>query len=215
MYKADLHTHSAASPDGGLSAEDYKWALESHVLDIIAVTDHDTIAFAEALQQSLGACIIVGEEISSTEGDIIGLYLKKHIRPGMTAPETVDAIHAQGGLVYIPHPFEKVRKGLQKVTLDALASKVDIIETYNGRSWLSSNSSRAQAWTATHNVSAACSSDTHGRRGWGKTYSLLADMPTQVNLLASLLNARSVADSVGLIGRLYPKLNRIRKHLRL
>ncbi len=78
MIKTDLHTHSAASPDGSITVNQYKETLAKQTLDCIAITDHNRIDFALSLQQVLGPeKIIVGEEISTKQGDIIGLFLTK------------------------------------------------------------------------------------------------------------------------------------------
>jgi Predicted metal-dependent phosphoesterases (PHP family) len=74
MYKVDLHTHSIASPDGSLNEDNYRKMLETGRLDCIAVTDHNTIAFAKELHANLGDRIIVGEEITTLDGEIIGLF---------------------------------------------------------------------------------------------------------------------------------------------
>lgn len=105
-YKIDLHTHSIISHDGGLTAQQYTKLIESKMLDYIAITDHNETQFARIMQQKLGSKIIIGEEIATTEGEIIGLHLKQTIPKGMTPEETVRAIKQQNGLVYIPHPFE-------------------------------------------------------------------------------------------------------------
>src|SRR5882757_5862760 len=99
MIKIDLHTHSVASPDGSLTAVHYQRALGR--LDVIAVTDHNRIDFAQKLQTELGERIIVGEEITTLEGEIVGLYLQTLIPAGLSVVETVRQIHAQGALVYI------------------------------------------------------------------------------------------------------------------
>src|SRR4051812_4619386 len=112
MFKIDLHTHSVESKDGGISFEQYAHALSTNRLDVIAITDHDTIDFATHAQTELGDRIIVGEEIMSTGGEIVGLYLKEAVKAGLSPLETVKQIREQGGLVYVPHPFETVRKGL-------------------------------------------------------------------------------------------------------
>src|SRR5580765_8441960 len=97
MFRVDLHTHSVASPDGGISADQYAHALSTGLLDVIAITDHNQIDFA--------------------------LNLKD-----------------QGGLVYIPHPFETVRKGLHPATLEELIDYVDVVEICNGRVLLQNRS---------------------------------------------------------------------------
>ncbi|MCA9330415.1 PHP domain-containing protein, partial [Candidatus Saccharibacteria bacterium] len=112
MYKVDLHTHSQASPDGGITAEQYAHVLSTGLLDMIAITDHNSIAYAQEVQKQLGDKIIVGEEIMTNDGEIVGLFLTQVIEPGLSAQETCRRIKAQHGLVYIPHPFETVRKGL-------------------------------------------------------------------------------------------------------
>ena len=74
MYKVDLHTHSQASPDGGIRPEQYAQALATEKLDFIAITDHDRIDFALGMQKALGNKIIVGQEITTSVGELIGLY---------------------------------------------------------------------------------------------------------------------------------------------
>jgi len=211
MARIDLHTHSYASPDGSLRASHYKAMLDSGRLDYIAVTDHNRIDFAMELQTELGPQIIIGEEITALEGEIIGLYLKRAVPAGLSAAETAERIHAQGGLVYIPHPFETRRKGLPTATLDAIAKQIDIVETYNGRT-LQDRSNLAGEWARGHSTAEAASSDAHGRRGWGRSYSSIAEPPTRTTLIKLLRAATFSTKSTGVIGRLYPKLNRLRRH---
>jgi predicted metal-dependent phosphoesterase TrpH len=122
MPRVDLHTHSLASPDGALRAADYTVMLASGRLNYIAVTDHNRIDFALQLQAQLGPQIIVGEEITTTDGEIIGLYLHEVVPAGLSTLEAVQRIRQQGGLVYVPHPFETVRKGITAATLDTIAT---------------------------------------------------------------------------------------------
>ncbi len=210
MFRIDLHTHSQASPDGGLSAKDYKDMLHSGQLQAIAITDHNCIDFAIRLRDELGDVIIVGEEVTAKEGEVIGLYLSTVVPDGLSARETAEHIHAQGGLVYIPHPFETARKGLSKDALDGIADLVDIVETYNGRT-LQNRGSLAESWTQDHSVLSASSSDAHGKRGWGKTASMIAELPTRETLLRLLNDATADNTSTGITGRLYPKFNRARR----
>ena len=208
--KIDLHTHSIASPDGGLTLANYRKALETGTLDYIAITDHNTIVFALEAQRELGERIIVGEEITAKEGEIIGLYLKEAIPAGLSVAETVAAIKAQNGLVYIPHPFETVRKGLPRRVLDTIANDIDIIEVFNGRALLPHRSRQARKWAGEHTVSGAASSDAHGNRGWGRTFSILGAAPSRSNLVTLLADATYSTKTVG-GGVVYPKLNRLRR----
>jgi hypothetical protein len=178
-------------------------------LDFIAVTDHNTTEFARGLHKKFGDKIIVGEEITTSEGEIIGLYLKNDISPGLSAKETAKQIKAQGGLVYIPHPFENVRKGLTPEVLQEIVDLVDIVEVRNGRAVFQNKSQQAEAWTVKHGLPGAAGSDAHGWHGWGRTYSVLKSAPTRSNLARQLLDATHRSGSPGLRGILYPKLNRI------
>lgn len=211
MYKVDLHTHSTGSPDGSIKSADYAKALHQGVLDYIAITDHNTIDNALSIQHELGDHIIVGEEISTKEGEIIGLYLTQAIPAGLSVLAAVELIKSQNGIVYVPHPFESVRQGLSPTTLDSIASSVDIIETHNGRALFQNRGQQAREWAEHNDVGRAASSDAHGRIGWGKTYSILSEQPNRETLPSLLIRAQYHEGMVGIRGVLYPKYNRLKK----
>ena len=215
MLKVDLHTHSHMSPDGSLQIADYQSMLDRGGLDYIAVTDHNTIDCALKAKEELGDKIIVGEEITAREGEIVGLYLSSAIPAGLSAAETADLIHQQGGLVYVPHPFETVRKGLPLEVLEGIASAVDIVEIHNGRAIFQDKTSRAIDWAKLYQLPGAASSDAHGKHGWGKTYSIIEEAPTKEKLAEQLYHATYQVGSPGVSGVLYPKVNRIKKKLRI
>lgn len=211
MIAVDLHTHSQGSPDGGLRLKDYKRMLASGVLNAVAITDHDDVSFALSVREVLGDQIIVGEEISTTEGELVGLYLTKRIEAGLSARETAEAIKAMRGLVYVPHPFETVRHGISKDTLDGIAELVDIVEVHNGRAIFQNRGKLAQKWAEENDKAMAASSDAHGWGGWGKTFSVVDEMPRQSTLVSLLKSASLERGTVGLRGALYPKTNRLRR----
>lgn len=211
MYRIDLHTHSVASPDGGISAEQYRHALANAVVDMVAVTDHDRIDFALGLKQSLGDKIIVGEEITTTAGEIIGLFLSKPVLPGLSPQETVRQIKAQGGLVYIPHPFETIRKGLRLSVLEELLDFIDMIEVCNGRAFLQNRSEQAVVWARLNHVLPVASSDAHGVKGLGKSVTLFNELPTADNFMAQIAGATLLTGRPGLKTLLYPKYHRLHK----
>lgn len=213
MLRVDLHTHSQASADGGITFEQYKKILKAGTLNIVAITDHNTIEFALQAQRSLGDQIIVGEEIMTTEGEIVGLFLQQVIEPLQSPEKTIHAIKAQGGVVYIPHPFETMRKGLPLDTLNRIAKDIDIMEVYNGRVMQRSRRMQAFEWAKTHDIPGAASSDAHGARGWGRAYAEIAEQPSSKNLGDLLHNARLVCKDVGIMGRMYPSLHRTKRKL--
>lgn len=215
MYKVDLHTHSEASPDGGISPEQYAKALENEKLDFIAITDHDRIDFALGLQKALGDKIIVGEEITTAQGELIGLYLHEKIPAGASARDTAQLIKDQGGLVYVPHPFETVRKGIQMQTLEDIADMVDIIEIHNGRALSQKNALKAATWAKMHNKPGASSSDAHGYRGLGHSYSILTELPSRGSLTTSIKMTALAHRRAPAYTLLYPKINRLSKKVGL
>ncbi len=214
MPRVDLHTHSTASPDGGIRAEQYRHALKSGLLDMVAITDHNRIDFAQELQAELGDAIIIGEEIMTTEGEIIGLFLQEPVAAGQTPRQAAQAVKAQGGLVYIPHPFETVRRGLPAASLADIAQYVDIVEVYNGRAVAQNRSRLAAEWARAHHKPAAASSDAHGARGLGHTYTVVDKLPSRKDFLRHLAKARLVTARPPLTTLAHPKLNRLRKKIR-
>ncbi len=202
MFRVDLHTHSVASPDGGISPEQYAHALSTGLLDVIAVTDHNQIDFALRLQGELGDKIIVGEEIMTNYGEIIGLYLTERIKPGLSPLETVKQIKEQGGIVYIPHPFETVRKGVSLDTLEDLLDYIDILEVCNGRAFLQNRQTKSAIFAKLHRLRAAASSDAHGIHGLGRD-----------TLLSLIANGTPFTSRPGVRALLYPKYHRLRKKL--
>ena len=213
MYKVDLHTHSEASPDGGITPEQYAKVLETEKLDYVAITDHDRIDFALGMQKALGEKIIVGEEITTNDGELIGLYLKKRIAPGMSAFKTAHAIRDQGGLVYVPHPFETVRKGLQQEALDMIVDLIDIIEVHNGRAVAQNCSIQAATWAKLHSKTGAASSDAHGYKGLGYSYCILQEKPSRGSLVSNITMSSLAYRRAPYRTLLYPKINRLAKKI--
>jgi predicted metal-dependent phosphoesterase TrpH len=211
-YRIDLHTHSTGSPDGGISLDDYRAALDKNQLDCIAITDHDHIATAQVIQRRLGSeRIIVGDEISTTDGELIGLYLSELVPAGLSAQQTAEHIRNQGGLVYAPHPFETVRHGVSQETLDAISELVDIVEVNNGRAVFQNRSAQANDWAKDHKKPGAASSDAHGKRGLGTTYTVVESLPSKENLCDLLHGAALIYGRAPWLSLLYPKYHRLRK----
>jgi predicted metal-dependent phosphoesterase TrpH len=211
-FKVDLHTHSKASFDGGIKVEQYLAALENKVLNCIAITDHNRIDFAQNIQKELGSNqIIVGQEITTKQGDIIGLFLASAIKANQNITDVVKEIKSQGGLVYIPHPFETIRSGVNKQNLVLIQESIDIIEGINGRAFFQNFSSEAQAWALELNIPTAASSDAHRSGALGKTYTTINQIPTAKNLTTLLQKAKLTYKRPSFVDIMAPKMNRIIK----
>ena len=165
----DLHLHTEYSPDCDTPLP----AVEAHCLALgltgIAVTDHDTIEGALRLRDRTKALhILIAEEVSTRDGDVIGLFLKEKIAPRMSAAETIQAIHAQGGLAYLPHPFDR-RKARQSggASLSSIIADVDIVETFNGKVGRERYNVLAADYARKHGKTAGGGSDAHSLRAIG------------------------------------------------
>lgn len=223
MPKIDLHVHSLYSPDGGVTPEQVERKLKSGQLDYIAITDHNTIQGATIIQQKLGELgsrIIVGSEIMTTQGEIIGLYLTDEIAPHQTPEQTISAIKEQGGVVYIPHPFETGRSGLPLKTIEDLVGELVIdpynviFETFNGRAYIRSKAKQAMQCAQDYGFPTAHSSDAHGYYGWGNTFTEITAAPTPNNLVELLHHGTGSKRRVKPLATLYPALNKSRKRAR-
>lgn len=208
-YRIDLHTHSTASPDGGISAEQYRELLGDGVLDCIAITDHNTVDLAVQLHQELGEKIIVGEEIETTAGEIVGLFLRETIPGGLSLAEAIQRIRAQGGIVYLPHPFETVRKGISKQDLEPLVDQIDIVEVYNGRAVAQNKGPEAAVWARLHHKPGAASSDAHGIKGTGTAFTMIDDMPTPATLPDLIHRGHRTMERPPIHSLFYPKWHRL------
>jgi predicted metal-dependent phosphoesterase TrpH len=176
----DLHCHTSASFDSLARPQAVARAAARRGLTHLAVTDHDRIDGAVAARDAApsGLTIIVGEEIRSAEGDILGLYLREAVRPGLSAEETIDAVHEQGGLAGIPHPFDRWRaSGLaarsSSELLERLAPQVDFVETHNARIPFAGANDRASAFAEQHGLAGTASSDAHMVVEVGVAYTIL------------------------------------------
>lgn len=138
MSRTEFHVHTISSHDSLMSRRALLSACKENDIDCVAVTDHNEIDGALELRASFcaeGVDVIVGEEIFTSEGEIIGLWLSHRIQPGLTPEQTVAEIKRQGGAVYVPHPYDEKRHKtvLSREALLRIASEIDCIEVHNGR----------------------------------------------------------------------------------
>ncbi|HUQ85193.1 MAG TPA: PHP domain-containing protein [Candidatus Limnocylindrales bacterium] len=213
MYKVDLHTHSIISHDGGITKKQYKRLFDKKVLDCIAITDHNQTSFARSLHDELGDKIIIGEEIKTLDGDIIGLYLKRTISPGLSASETVAEIKKDGGLVYVPHPFETIRDSLQEDKLLEIIDKVDVIEVFNGRGFWRGQPDKAAEVSFTHKAAMASSSDAHCLPGIRSAYSLVEKFPDSKSLVDLLQKGQLRKKHAPFYSLICPGFNKLKNKL--
>ena len=161
----DLHCHTSASFDSLAPPARVVAVAARRGLTHLAITDHDTIGGALAAQAAApeGLTVIVGQEIRTTEGDLIGVFLQRPVPRDLSPAEAISAIREQGGLVGIPHPFDRLRGsiGASLERLGDLASRVDWIEAWNARLVLGDGNARAAALAHDARVPGVSVSDAH------------------------------------------------------
>jgi predicted metal-dependent phosphoesterase TrpH len=169
--KIDLHTHTLCSKDSCNQYDRIIEAVQRAGLDGIAVTDHNEFRGGLELQQRAPFIVIAGEEIKTNRGEIIGLFLTERIAPGLDPLETVERIHDQGGLAYVPHPFDEVRGSrIARDALDIVAPHIDFLEVFNARNALPRFNQRALDYAQQHSLLAGAGSDSHTYGEYGHAY---------------------------------------------
>lgn len=160
-WEVDLHSHTDRSPDCRVAPGDLVRRARDVGLDRLAVTDHDRIEGAFAAREIDRELVIVGEEIRTADGpEIIGLFLEEHVPPGLSFRETADAVREQGGVTYLPHPFDSSR-GTTEAFLEGRADCVDLVEGFNARTHGARAHRRARRWAEEHGLPLGAGSDAH------------------------------------------------------
>ncbi len=220
--KADLHIHSNHSDGLASIPEIMEYASTRTDLRVIAITDHNTIAgalFAKSLEDIYGIEVVIGEEISSTAGHILGLWLEEAVPPGLSAAKTIARIGEQGGIAVIAHPFanrafgpfglESVGKAIHDIAFHAL-------EVYNSSPYLIyANKLAARAFAGGQGIAATGGSDAHVLKAIGTGYTVFrgstaADLRRSIENLETHAEAGRGGLSVALrYAFLYPRIRRL------
>jgi predicted metal-dependent phosphoesterase TrpH len=168
---ADFHIHTRFSRDSILSEDKFIRVAIERGLTHVAITNHNNVEGALAVrdrvqEQGLGdqLTVILGEEVSTADGEVVGLFLQRTIPRGLSADETADEIHRQGGLVSIPHPFDPFRAShIREVPLTRLAEagKIDVVEIFNSRVTFQRHNLRAAEFAARYGIPGIACSDSH------------------------------------------------------
>jgi len=189
-YKIDLHTHSILSYDGGITREEYINAITTETLDYIAITDHNEIDFAISLAKELPKNIIVGEEIMTKSGEIIGLFLNKIIPKKLTLERTIALIKEQNGFVYLPHPFDIMRFGIGQKNVMLYLKEIDLIEVFNARAKIDIFNKKANKFAQNNNAVGVAGTDAHIGITLGKAYNEIEVELNHENFLECMKGAK-------------------------
>jgi predicted metal-dependent phosphoesterase TrpH len=198
FVRVDMHSHTMFSGDSTTTLDEIMESIVEAGIDVLCVTDHNAIDGAVRLKRALegdGICrVIVGEEVRTHTGEIIGLFLNEKIPFGANAIDTATQIRAQGALVYVPHPFDPLRRNLTEASLIEITGLglVDAIEAHNSKTSLKSLNVRAAEFGNEHHLALGAGSDAHVPLALGSAYMEMPDFDGPTDFLAKLHHGRIV-----------------------
>ena len=218
----DLHCHTRASFDSLAPPAAVVRVAAERGLTHLAITDHDRIDGALEARDAApsGLHVIIGEEIRTTDGDLIAAFISEAIPPGLSPDEAIAAVREQGGLVGLPHPFDRFRGSLLRdVAMGRLATLVDWVEVHNARA-IGNGNQLAAEFAHANGLPGVAVSDAHSTMEVGVAYSTVAgDLSTPEGLLAALAACQVVPGRASYVVRaLTPAaklVNRLRGNRRL
>lgn len=189
-----MHSHTMWSGDSTTTPDEIAAAVVETGIDVLCITDHNAIRGAVDLVDRLSCRVVVGEELRTHAGEIIGLFLTERIPIGVQPDEAARAIREQGGIVYIPHPYDPMRRNLSEQALDSLIDDglVDAIEVINAKTSLRSLNRRAASTAVAYDLAAGAGSDAHVPDAIGAAYVEMPDFDGPRDFLDKLRFGRPV-----------------------
>ena len=176
MLKADFHMHTHYSPDSEMSPERLVARCLQVGLNCIAVTDHNTTEGAFAVRSIAPFMVIIGEEVGTAEGEVTGLFLQETIPRGLSPVESVKRIKDQGGLVSLPHPFDRFRSEvITRRGIEDVLPYADIVEVFNSRNNMDADNKKAHEFASENGLLTSGVSDSHTPIELGRTYVMMPE----------------------------------------
>lgn len=190
MLQVELHSHTHWSKDCVVNFDAVLRMCDRRGIDRIAITDHNTADGALAMCRRAPDRVIVGEEIMTDRGELLGYFMRESIPAGLTPDETIRRLRDQGAVISVSHPFDRLRKGAwREADLLAIIDKVDAIEVFNSRCIYAADNARAIGFAQQHNLVGTVGSDAHSRVEYGRAVMQLEPFSDAATFLAALKRA--------------------------
>jgi predicted metal-dependent phosphoesterase TrpH len=194
LIEVDLHMHTDHSPDCATPVEVLLETARDRGLGAIAITDHNEVSGALEARRIAdrmgGIKVIVAEEVKTAEqGEVIGLFLEEKIPRGMTMAETIAAIRGQGGLVYVPHPFDRFHSVPDYEHLLDIVEEIDVLEVFNPRVALTAFNEEAERFARKYRIVPGAGSDSHVAQGLGSVRVRIHDFDGPAEFLEAMRDA--------------------------
>jgi predicted metal-dependent phosphoesterase TrpH len=214
LWNVELHSHTHWSKDCIVRFEAIRALCQRRGIDRIAITDHNTAEGALAMQRAAPDLVIVGEEIMTTEGEILGYFMKETVPPGLTPEETIRRLRDQGAVISVSHPFDRLRKGAwDEANLRRIIDQVDAIEIFNARCIYRDDNVRAIAFAREIGVLGTVGSDAHSHLEYGRALQLMEPFSDAETFLESLRAGQSTQRYSGWLAHFNSKTARWSKKL--
>lgn len=186
----ELHTHTLYSRDSLTPLDVFLSTCRRKGLERVAVTDHNTIAGALKLQEMDPQRIIVGEEIRTTQGELIAYFLKEEVPVDLPPQQVIEIVRAQGGVVGASHPLDRLRsEAIGAQALTSLLDQLDFLEVYNARCIFSADNRAARDLALQHGIPMTAGSDAHSPWELGRAVTLLPPFDSPTTFLEGLPQA--------------------------
>lgn len=218
FLKVDLHVHTRYSLDSDMPLEDVIRRCQELGIDGVAICDHGTIEGALEMQRMAPPfMIIIAEEVLTTRGEIMGLFLRETIPSGLSVAETVARIREQQGLILIPHPFDGLRSSAieDKALYELVAQgEVDVLEVFNSKTPFHGSSLRARKYARDHNLLVSAGSDAHSVHAVGNAYVEMPPFTGRDDFLAALAQGKIVGRKTNYFTHVHSLWAKIKSTLR-
>lgn len=193
--RVDCHLHTVASGDSVLRPEQLVERATECGIDVVCVTDHHETRAAQELARRSGIRVVVGEEIRTPHGEVLGLFLTERIPYVLEIDDVIGRIRAQGGLVCLPHPYDLLRSSLGAISEQLCADGlVDAVEVFNAKAQDPHVNRRASALARRHGLPGTAGSDAHDASGVGAAFVEMPDFDGPAAFLTALRSARVVGE---------------------
>jgi len=216
LFKADFHIHSHFSGDCITSLDQIIRTCQKRKINCIAVTDHNEVEGALQLKKIAPFYVIVGEEVLTTSGEIMGLFLTKKIPRDLPVDEVIKRIRDQGGLICAQHPFDKLRSdALQADTMEKIKDRIDMVEIFNARTALKRTTEMAREFALSNHFPATAGSDAHAAFEIGNAYVEMPEFTDQSDFIQALKQGKVFghkANPLTRVGSIWARITKSKHH---
>lgn len=193
--RVELHVHTHVSKDSLVQVKKLLNHCEKIHLDRVAITDHNAITGALEAKALAPERVIVGEEIETTQGELIGYFMTEWVPPGLEPMEVINRLRKQGAVISVPHPFDAVRgQYWSEEDLTAIVPYIDAIEIFNSRCLSNAPNERAATFAREHGLPGTVGSDAHSLYEVGRASLIMQDFIDGEGFRAALKNAESMTN---------------------